>query len=427
MSTPPLYTVTELPSSMGFPAWPAAINENTVVVGWLADPFGYGSAAIWDGGPSMVLQSVAGDSYAFSLNNAGQVVGATPFYTKPPHAFLYPDPKPGPQTEDLNAALGGKESSVAYDINAHGVIVGSTGDWFGLQKPFIYDPSSNLLIVLDPLAPKTSAYASAINDDGHVVGISGGHAFVYKNGKTHDQGIAWAINGLSKKGITTGARKVGGTLRAFRLDTSGVQPAYEQLGSSPVGIFNQNEGLGINDSAVVVGVSWAQKSPQDLYRAFVDFPPSSPNEGWWDLQDVVVNAPHWIFEYATGINNKGQIVGSGTNHGNPSVFLLTPVPVTPPGDVFNGKLIELVMMFGGAAEGGGGWGVLPNGKRVPIPPRQDFVAFWARLPRRTREAFVGRTIQALAALIDNPERRKSVEQAARDFINGIAAETKPKP
>jgi hypothetical protein len=30
-------------------------------------------------------------------------------------------------------------------------------------------------------------------------------------------------------------------------------------------------------------------------------------------------------------------------------------------------------------------------------------------------------------LIDNPERRKSVEQAARDFINGIAAETKPKP
>jgi probable HAF family extracellular repeat protein len=137
MTSPPQYMATELPSPV-FEPWPSAINEHTVVTGWLWDPKGYGSAVIWEGGSANVLKSVAGDSLAYGINDSGQIVGATPFYTGPPHAFLYPDPKPGPETKDLNPALGGGQASAALDINGSGVIVGWIGNWFppvGSESP----------------------------------------------------------------------------------------------------------------------------------------------------------------------------------------------------------------------------------------------------------------------------------------------------
>ncbi len=83
-----------------------------------------------------------------------------------------------------------------------------------------------------------------------------------------------------------------------------------------------------------------------------------------------------------------------------------------------GALLEFVMMFGGASVGTEGWGLTYGGQLIPIPPRQDFVALWQRLPRPAQEAVIGEAIRKLAFLIDNPRKRDALQSAALDLLKG---------
>ena len=46
---------------------------------------------------------------------------------------------------------------------------------------------------------------------------------------------------------------------------------------------------------------------------------------FWDLNDFLPAGSGWVLRTARGINDKGQIVGSGQHDGKDRAFLLTPL------------------------------------------------------------------------------------------------------
>jgi probable HAF family extracellular repeat protein len=73
-------------------------------------------------------------------------------------------------------------------------------------------------------------------------------------------------------------------------------------------------GLAINDSGVIVGYS----SFQATYHAFV-----YSGGKMRDLNKLIPAGSGWLLLQAFGINNAGQIVGTGMHNGKEHGFLLT--------------------------------------------------------------------------------------------------------
>ncbi len=77
-----------------------------------------------------------------------------------------------------------------------------------------------------------------------------------------------------------------------------------------------SQALCINNSGQVVGIS---KPSQRSGLAFC-----WQNGHMVDLNTLISASSGWVLEKAEGINNKGQIVGSGKHNGKDRAFLLTP-------------------------------------------------------------------------------------------------------
>ena len=89
---------------------------------------------------------------------------------------------------------------------------------------------------------------------------------------------------------------------------------------TPLGILpggTRGEAESLNDRGEVVGVSECGASKENhafLWRA----------GKMYDLNAHIPSSSGWILREAQGINNRGQIIGSGTFHGKKRDFLLTP-------------------------------------------------------------------------------------------------------
>jgi len=164
--------------SAGLDSWARAINKNGVVVGYsqydtyLVSP---SHAFIWtpkqNNGTTGTMTDIGTfgglSSYAWSINDNGQVVGAASYLGDLEyHAFRYSN---GSKT-DLGT-LGGAYSE-AYDINLGGDIVGASTDASGATHAFIYSGGvmMNLDDLISPLAGWNLHTARAINDSGQIVG-----------------------------------------------------------------------------------------------------------------------------------------------------------------------------------------------------------------------------------------------------------------
>jgi probable HAF family extracellular repeat protein len=129
-----------------------------------------------------------GQSFAFAVNNQGQVAGTSVDYTGPPghqtitiRAFLS-GPNGGP-LKDVGT-LGGEESS-ASAVNDAGQVAGLSEFALGnhARHAFLSGPNGGPLTDLGTLGGDSSA-ANGVNNAGDVVGTSGtsdssSHAFVY--------------------------------------------------------------------------------------------------------------------------------------------------------------------------------------------------------------------------------------------------------
>ena len=119
---------------------------------------------------------------------------------------------------------------------------------------------------------------------------------------------------INAAGVITGSISSAGGISHAMLYSGGVM---SDLGVVPG--YDQSFGLSINDSGQITGQLISSGSnPQHafLYSGGV----------MTDLNALISPSSGWVLQSAQGINDFGQIVGSGTFNGQYDAFLLTPVP-----------------------------------------------------------------------------------------------------
>jgi probable HAF family extracellular repeat protein len=210
------------------------------------------------------------NSKALSINDSGKVVGESEIEGTPPVAAVL-------WKNDRLTSLGGCCGGVAKGINSRGQIVGDLYDENGRYRAFLWDPVHGTQYI----AP-ASGYGSAIaiNNAGHVLlqALERG-VFLY----------------LSPDATV-------------RLPIPGDQPA---------------DGRAVNNADEVVG---AFGPYFDADRAFL----WSQKDGFRDLNDLIPASSGWKLKVATGINDRGEIVGFGEHNGEDDAgFLLIPQEHAP--------------------------------------------------------------------------------------------------
>jgi probable HAF family extracellular repeat protein len=320
---------------------PQAINDQGQVVG--SSPVaGSTHAFLYDHGTIRDLGTLAGPgSWAYGINNAGHVVGWSTITTNsvPYHAFCYDG-----TMHDLGTLGGATDSSYGYGINDNDEIIGySYFTTHGGQsvRPFLYQ-NGTMIKLPDPLWPdhtEAGAYAYGLNNNLQIVGygpkqVGAGHGFVYDylGGSALDVGdlggsssTALAIN---HAGQATGYAATEGNAwdHAFLFDGR-----IHDLGT----LGGNSQGFAINRRGQVVGTY------QYLGNGV------APHACLWsggqiiDLNYVIPPNSGWELREATGINDRGQIVGNASRQGFSGWrgFLLTPLPAIQLAVVPGGGLV----------------------------------------------------------------------------------------
>jgi probable HAF family extracellular repeat protein len=257
-------------------SWALDINDAGQIVGRTCANNRYPRAFLRSGGVMIDLGTLGGTlSWARGINNAGDVVGtsATPGDATS-HAFLYRN------NSMLDLGTPGTGASEALHINDHGSVVGYANYPNGTHA-FLY--RNNAMIDLTPSAPCCN-YAWGINDSDKVVGTAVGALF----GVGHDAGFLYSNGSMANLGALANSVTVA---------------------------------MSINELDQIVGYS---ALGYNYFHAFL-----YENGTMVDLNHHIPDNPEWELNFATAINDVGQIVGIGTTGGQTRGFLLTPVP-TPP-------------------------------------------------------------------------------------------------
>ncbi len=268
----------------GASSWAYGINATGQVVGASLTPTGDRHAFLWTPGEGMRdIGTLAGatSSTARGINDLGQVVGESTFpRVGPPeaetHAFLWSLDQ---GMQDLGALGQGLTSSVAYDINNAGQVVGRSFlarfitppiDPEYYSRAFLWAPGQGMRDLGDLGGGYSVAYA--VNDAGQVVGKS------------------WLSRGVEGYGIL---------LSAF-LWTS--DEGMRDLGGLWAGP-SLTAAYGINEAGQVVGGS-------DLG---VGFRGGSPIQGflWTAADGMEALSPTTGIGTARAINNRQQVIGDG--------------------------------------------------------------------------------------------------------------------
>jgi probable HAF family extracellular repeat protein len=220
-----------------------AINATGQVAGYSATPGGLVKAFIT--GPNGVgitdLGTLPGgdDTYAFGINNAGQVAGYFSTIRGPHHAFIT-----GPNgvgMTDLGALSDGNSAyenhTYAFGINNAGQVVGNSVMADGYSHAFITGPNGVGMTDLGTLGGNSSD-ASNINDAGQAVGYS-----TLANGQSHA-----FITGPNGVGMTDLGTLDGNSSSASDINDAGQVVGYSILanGQSHAFITGLN-GVGMTD------------------------------------------------------------------------------------------------------------------------------------------------------------------------------------
>ncbi|MDD5580644.1 MAG: DUF3466 family protein [Methylobacter sp.] len=298
-----------------FPHTPATPTEP-------GNPYGYSGSSVTD------------------INDKGQVIGGYYAYHKSPNFFY--DGRAYTELPDhpLAVPILYSPNTFPASINNNGQIVGSYTDCYayseGLCGPydvrrnrsFVYDTATSTYTTLnDPYLPYSN-YATGINNNGDIVGgyrdSTGGHGFLYHEGiftTLNDPNApdATVLTDINDKGQIVGTYRDSTGFHSFLYDGG----SYTTLNNpnAPNAYFAD-----INNSGQMVGT----------YRD------STGTHGF--LYDgstyIALNDPNATNgTFASGINNKGQIVGSYGVIGDPNGieshgFIATPSAVPIPAAVW---------------------------------------------------------------------------------------------
>jgi probable HAF family extracellular repeat protein len=320
---PGFYKVTELGVPAGFTASRAVgINNQGQVLGAATNANGPERYFLWQDGRLRGLGDAQGHGRAFhGMNDVGQIVGDAPGPSGGRIGFVWSkgsvqDLRPPPGYDDMSPDA----------INNHGQIVGRAytrapgGGNTKIARAFLCDHGQ--IRLLDTLG-YTESYVSDINDRGEIVGwlssVGKEQCFLHQGNTIRALG-AGAAMAINNRGVILGSfrseegRAHVGLWQNDRLSELPTLPGYTAA-----------RALDLNDRNEVVGYS--RKIQVGVYSG----DPEVDRACLWrdgrvyDLQDLLPVNSGWNYVTAKAINNRGQIVGSGSLHGRSRALLLTPV------------------------------------------------------------------------------------------------------
>ena len=286
--------------SFGLNGGATGVNAAGTVVGGLYYSFSsefkhYTHAVVWKDGAIHDLGALPGDPHSFgeAINDAGVVVGTSGWlfaFLAPDRAFRWQD-----GVMEQLPGLPGAVDADAKDINEAGVIVGASGDFGSFFQPtasaVYWDGGGPITLPLPPGA--ASARASKINDHGVIVGGAG----------------------------TTIPVVFDFTFAPVRWQGGEAEWLPLLPGDNFGWVYD------INNDGVIVGTSGLA----DLQSGSImeDPVPVIWIDGHVHELSAVIDTPGWsfdIFDGALGINDLGELVGTGKLKGKSRAFLATPVP-----------------------------------------------------------------------------------------------------
>jgi probable HAF family extracellular repeat protein len=266
-------TAMSAPSVPGTQSTARAVDPSGAIAGYYYDGAYEGFSN--PGGHVTDVGTLGGDySVAYALSSAGHVVGSSLTATDDEHAFLWSN---GVIT-DINA-FGGEYSS-ARGVNASGTAVGFSYLPNGAFHAFVR--AGAVVTDLGTLGGDYSQ-ANAINDAGQVVG----EAYLAGNTKVH--GFLWTGSG--------GLRDLG------------------ELGA----FYSMAMAVDSTATRIVGRAAVPNHTGYIVYHAFV-----YTAGRMQDLNKMIPKGTGWVLQEATGVNDAGQIAGTGTIHGQTHAFLLNP-------------------------------------------------------------------------------------------------------
>lgn len=237
-------------------------------------------------------------------------------------------------------------------INDRGWIAGTVGMLPNFQ-PFVNEGGDQTLSQANrtlSLPHMGNGYATAMNNKGEITGVMtagfiGLGGFLWRHGSSvslNGSGIYFPY-GINDEAAIVGMLLVGGSFRAAKW-VDGQVTIIDLTGSGP------SSGYAINMDGMVVGSAadqafvWTQKGGLINITPFAGSATAIDVNGLgqvvgsadglaflWEkgvlhlLNDLVEGAAGWRFDWASGINELGQIVGTATYGGLLRAFLLTPV------------------------------------------------------------------------------------------------------
>lgn len=306
----PMYTVTALGTLPECSSnSPQGINAHTQITGTAYFANDRNHSYFWEQGRLVSLGTLGGTQCnASAINDSGQVVGEAEDARGWMLAFVWQDG----QMKALDTP--GAENSDAADINNKGQIVGSARMADRRYHPLLWDKDG--VHDLTPLLPKNSE-VRRINDHAQILGSvktkKGYDALLLDNGKvTRIQGkgsVYCHPNNLNQQGEVVGwcEFKQGGAF-VWR---SGQMVAMGTLGGE------SSAAVGINNVGQIVG---SADTPADERHACL-----WQNGTVYDLNTCIPGADGICLESCACINDKGDIVATGTSDGEAAAFLLTRV------------------------------------------------------------------------------------------------------
>lgn len=339
------YAITDLGTLGGAQSKAYGLNDLGQVIGESDTPSGESHAFLWLPEPAYGLSAGMNDlgtlggseSAAFGVNNVGQIVGradtAAPAVSR---AFLW-DPTTGVM-QDLETLAG---PSVAYTINDFGEIVGTARDAIGFDQAFHRSEDGTDILFSDPVP-------GDFVSEGFGIGYTGNLNFA---GTTYSPAHAFKFGGetgflqlddLGVESFAFGMNELNHAVGSVRSAAYEHAALWEIIALTDLGTLGgvNSRAYAINDFDQIVGESDTAAASKHafLWQANV----------MMDLNDLLSANMGWELNEARDIDEDGAIVGSGTVNGQTHAFLLTPAgPVIPTTHQWGLVAMTLLMLIAG--------------------------------------------------------------------------------
>ncbi|HEV2634997.1 MAG TPA: hypothetical protein VGX23_07605 [Actinocrinis sp.] len=316
----PLYTVTDLGTlTTGGTSVATGINNAGEVVGYGVSSTGIEHGFKWVNGAISDLGTESGgnDSVANAVNDAGQIAGTA---SRSDGGYGYPVRwSAAGVIQDLGGTVT-NSLGVGNAIDPAGRVAGGQrpADSEGSPIGILYSQTGTPTYLGNP--PDSLNAANGVNAKDQVVGSP---AFEWQNGTVTLLPIVPGGEGAGAYAINISGQIVGTVAEPGVTDPEDAalwqNGVLTDLGT--IDGIQYNAATAINAAGQIVGTANPNCQPCAAPEAWL----RQPGGPLTALSTLVAANSGWTFQQATGINDRGQIVGAGLHNGSLHAFLLTPV------------------------------------------------------------------------------------------------------